>query len=154
MRKPDEAGIDNQATRMIGYSYLSPTPGGTMTNGKRTSGLGEPLITYAQANAGRVLTIEELMQNHPLGTTLERSQISSAMNNLVVRGIVPGLARGRARGTWVYTPGGKAAANPTLPPKDENLGVAIVDLVGMDKEGLYIGVDKDNGRVFKMERIA
>ncbi len=114
---------------------------------KRTSGLGSAFTTYCQQNAGRLLTIDELLSVKP---NLRREQVSSAMNNLVNRELLPGLTPGKARGTWRFDPAptGKAA------PADDNLGAAIVDIVAVDQEGKYIGVDKDNGRVFKMERIA
>lgn len=119
-----------------------------MTEPKRTraTGIQSALMTYVQQNAGRVLTIDELL---PVKAGSTRGQVSGAMNGMINRQLLPGLTPGKARGSWVFKPVREAAANRT-----ERTGAktALIDIYA-SPEGSFIGVDKDNARVYKMERI-
>lgn len=113
----------------------------------RRHGLQEELIGILRQNIGQPMTINALMQQHPMGTTLERGQISSAMNHMVNRGTLTGLEPAGPRGTWTYNPEKKAAAKQAP-------SVMIIEVVATADDGKLIGVDRDNAGVYRMERIA
>lgn len=113
----------------------------------RRHGLQEELIGILRQNVGQPMTINALMQQHPAGMTLERGQISSAMNHMVNRGTLAGLEPAGPRGTWIYRGANAAAAN-------QQPSVLLIEVVATDPNGRLIGVDKDNAGVYRMERIA
>jgi hypothetical protein len=113
----------------------------------RRHGLQEELIGILRQNIGQPMTINALMQQHPAGTTLQRGQISSAMNHMVNRGTLAGLEAAGPRGTWIYK-GANAAAAKAQP------SLLLIEVVATDPNGRFIGVDKENAGVYRMERIA
>jgi len=126
-----------------------------MTDPKRTrtTGIQTALMAYISSNAGRTLTVDELMEAK---AGISRGQVASSMSHIIERGHLPGLRRMTGKGTYRFDPQTRSAPQPprVVAKKDDDLMLLKVAYTIPGDPPTVIAVDDDSRAVYKLERIA